>query len=282
MLRAMSSPYRAGLGGAPLAPTDSGDLVSQVAQQFTDPMAFYRELVQNALDAGTTQIRVALAFSEEESGLLEVRVRDDGCGMNRETLEEQLLVLFRSSKEGQKGAIGKFGIGFISVLAVKPQVVQVTTSRGDGTSFRASLFPDHTWEIAQSPGGDRSGSTVTLRIALARAELPRFAQESRDALRRWCKHSSRPIYFSATDGGEVLMTEERIDTPLAVESVLSVSETVGPTAMVVGLPKRGALLAEFYNRGLLLRAFGGGDVEHLIGSLRGHLAHGQRDHRRRR
>jgi len=273
MLRgSMSSPYREGLTGAPLGPTDGDDLVSQVAQQFTDPMAFYRELVQNALDAGTTSIRVALSFTNEGGGLLEVRVRDDGCGMNREVLEEQLLVLFRSSKEGRSDAIGKFGIGFISVLAVKPSVVSVVTSTGDGVSYRASLYPDHTWEISESPGGEVSGSTVTLRLARERAEVDAFVEDSKNALRRWCEHSAQPIFFRATADGDVLVPEERIDSPLSVESVHSVSEMVGSTAMVVGLAGRGSLRAAFYNRGLLLREFRAGDVQDLIGSVRFNFA----------
>ncbi|NOY90519.1 MAG: hypothetical protein GXP55_04855 [Deltaproteobacteria bacterium] len=264
----MTSPYREGGAGAPFGPADDDGLVSEIARQFTDPMAFYRELVQNALDAGTSSIRVSLSHDEEDGGQLQVRVRDDGCGMNRETLEDQLLVLFRSSKEGRTDAIGKFGIGFISVLAVNPEVVQVITSKGDGMSYRASLFPDHSWEVSESPGGAESGTTVTLHVPMARDALDEFAERSVRALRLWCKHSAAPIFFSASASGEVLREQERIDEPLSIESVFQLKETVGDTVMAVGLPGRAELRAEFYNRGLLLRALREAEVEPLMRALR--------------
>lgn len=257
----MSTPYRSGDRGRPEEVEGDGGLIDDIAKQFTDPMAFYRELVQNALDAGTTEIRVAIAYLSAD-GVAEVRVRDEGCGMNREVLQDQLLVLFRSSKEGRSDAIGKFGIGFISVLAVSPEVVVVTTSEGKGESFRASLFPDRTWEIRA--GGDApAGTTVNLRVPLAPDQLDDFVRRSRDALRLWCRHSAAPIYFGATRDGEPLGDELRIDEPLSIEAPFSVSVRRGQTAIAVGLADHGQPRGEFYNRGLLLKSLVGAEVEDL-------------------
>jgi molecular chaperone HtpG len=51
------APYRAG-GAHAAGPADEGGLVSEVVRQFADPYSFYRELVQNSIDAGATKIAV--------------------------------------------------------------------------------------------------------------------------------------------------------------------------------------------------------------------------------
>lgn len=36
--------------------------VEELVHQFTDPFAFYRELIQNSIDAGSTRIEVSLSY----------------------------------------------------------------------------------------------------------------------------------------------------------------------------------------------------------------------------
>ena len=63
--------------------------------------ALIREFVQNAVDAGASRIRLTY-----KDGYLEVR--DNGAGMDEETLLENLLTLGGSKKEGQTvGGLGK-------------------------------------------------------------------------------------------------------------------------------------------------------------------------------
>ncbi len=38
------------------------DLVDELVHQFSDPFAFYRELIQNGIDAGSRRIKVTLSF----------------------------------------------------------------------------------------------------------------------------------------------------------------------------------------------------------------------------
>src|SRR5262245_39466129 len=90
------------------APRDPG-IVGEVIAQFADPFAFLRELVQNAIDAGTPSVEVRIDHVAE-GGIVRVTVRDRGEGMTREIVEDQLLVLFRSTKEHDDSKIGKFGI----------------------------------------------------------------------------------------------------------------------------------------------------------------------------
>ncbi|MEZ4306676.1 MAG: ATP-binding protein [Polyangiaceae bacterium] len=59
-----------------------------------------------------------------------VRVADDGCGMTLDIIESALLVLFRSTKDEDSTKIGKYGVGFMSVLAIDPSEVTIDTWRG--------------------------------------------------------------------------------------------------------------------------------------------------------
>ncbi|MBW2462128.1 MAG: ATP-binding protein [Deltaproteobacteria bacterium] len=151
------APYRGGVGGPSASSPDETGLVADLIAQFADRLAFYRELVQNAIDAGSVSIGVRITW---EPGLAVVAVRDVGVGMSRDVIEEELLVLFRSGKEGQEDAIGKFGVGFVSVLAVDPEVVEVHTSTGDGAAHVLHLRRDQSWELFEVDGGTSAGSTV--------------------------------------------------------------------------------------------------------------------------
>jgi molecular chaperone HtpG len=236
--------------GPPLAPSDVvRDAVSQMVRQFADPLALYRELVQNSLDAGATRIDVRLSFEpgEGERGTLRVVVRDDGCGMSLDTIERCLLVLFRSSKDGDNTRIGKFGVGFFSVFAIEPEVVLVDTGTGpDG--YRLALRPDYTYEIETA--SPRRGTTITLRVPASVGEARTLADRSVEALARWCPHVSVPLHFASTGvpGSEI---DRRIDSPFGIDGMVTAVQRMDDgTAFAVALSD--APTASFYNRGILL------------------------------
>ena len=65
--------------------------------------ALWREIFQNSIDAGATRITVTW---DENSRT--IKIDDDGCGMDLDTLQNKLLVLGGSKKaEGATGAFGK-------------------------------------------------------------------------------------------------------------------------------------------------------------------------------
>jgi hypothetical protein len=65
--------------------------------------ALWREIYQNSIDAGATEINVT-SNREERS----ITIRDNGCGMSLEILKEKLLALGGTHKaEGSTGAFGK-------------------------------------------------------------------------------------------------------------------------------------------------------------------------------
>lgn len=67
--------------------------------------AFFRELIQNAYDAGATEIFFDLELSS--IGTIKILCCDNGCGMNKDVLQNVLLALGGSKKPD--GSIGGFG-----------------------------------------------------------------------------------------------------------------------------------------------------------------------------
>ncbi|UJR86864.1 ATP-binding protein [Sandaracinus amylolyticus] len=255
---AAGTPYRGGPAApAESAPSDRG-LVDDLIRQFADRFAFFRELVQNSIDAGATSIHVQLAWEPgagDEVGTMRVSVRDDGTGMTREILENDLTVLFKSTKESRDDAIGKFGIGFVSVLAVDPEVVIVDTSTGDGTRWSLHLHGDQTYDLFRADSDAGRGTTVTLVVPLPDAEEAGFVERSEAALKRWCRHTRVPIRFVAlgAEGGEP-RRDVRIDEPMTIDAVVGVHARSrdGLTTVVAGLPRPGDRYGAFFNQGLLL------------------------------
>jgi len=252
----VASPYRTGRAAAPAAEGREDGLVDALIQQFADPLAFYRELVQNAIDAGASRIAITAGWEagdDPEAGTMVVSLRDDGCGMGRDILENQLTVLFRSGKEGQEGKIGKFGIGFVSVLALEPEKVVVRTTRGDGELWTLELRSDQSYDLFHAAGAGASGTTVSLHVPLAQDEIERFVEGSERALRKWCRHAEIPIQLVAHRVGEgEPLREARIDTPLSVEGLVTVRVEDGGTTVVAGVAEEAAARLAFFNRGLLL------------------------------
>ena len=251
-------PYRSDHGARASAtdsPHDQG-IVGDIIAQFADPLAFYRELIQNSIDAGSPTIEVKLEY-DVGACVVRVAVRDRGEGMTRDILENQLLVLFRSTKEKDDTKIGKFGIGFTSVLSPNPEVVVVQSSR-DGRRLTLHLMRDLTYQLFDAGPATQTGTIVGLDLAMRADQVEQFARDSIDALTRWCRHASVPLTFVAQlpDGGKL---EARIDRPLALDHALvEVTRTTdgGKLTAVVGLLSEAAEYVGFFNHGLTLKESG--------------------------
>lgn len=188
-------------------------MVRDLVNQFSDPYAFYRELVQNAIDAGSNRIDVTVEYLPEPGGGTAVmRVEDDGGGMDEQVIDNFLLVLFKSSKEDDLTKIGKFGVGFLSVFAPKPCLVRVYTAK-NLESWRID-FPDwRTYKKYRMPSL-RDGTLVEVHKRCSRAEYDEVAQRTLETVRYWCKHADTRIYFTdRTAGAPPLQVNEAFTLP---------------------------------------------------------------------
>lgn len=191
----------------PRAPVDAAALADEaldnLVHQFARPLDFLRELVQNSIDAGTPRIEVRVDFvpptAGEALGVLQIALQDWGEGMDEQIIDQQLTRMFSSTKEDDLTKIGKFGIGFTSIFAIRPEAVILRTGR-HGESWELVFHADRSFDKVRLDE-PVAGTTVTLFKAMDPRAVPGFVQEARWVLQYWCEHSSVPVAFWDRTGG---------------------------------------------------------------------------------
>lgn len=233
-------------------PSRSGGIVDELVHQFSDPFAFYRELIQNSIDAGSSRIEVSLRFTPgTPKGLALISVADWGEGMNRDVIENYLVTKFRSTKENDLTKIGKFGIGFVSIFSCAPDLITVDTSR-DGESWRVLFKADTTWELLRLDE-PLEGTRITLHKELNAQEYDHFVLKSRESLSRWCKHSDADVVFTAGRAdGSAPPPPQPVKEPLEVDAPFQVEHQEEGTHIIAGPARTEPPVTGMYNRGLTL------------------------------
>jgi len=219
------------------------DILDDLVSQFTDPMCFLRELVQNSLDAGSSRIEITfelLPGATPRKGVMVIHVDDWGEGMNREVIDGQLTRLFSSSKEGDLTKIGKFGIGFVSVFALDPDAVIVDTGR-DGESWRLVFNRDRTFEriVRHEPV---EGTKIQVIRELSETEFAKRLEEGKKTVSFWCRHAEADIFFQGA----------RISEEVSLPGRLTVRHEEAGTVVLAGYTKESPPFFGFYNKGLTL------------------------------
>jgi len=212
-------------------------IINEVVNQFADPLAFFRELVQNAIDSGTQEIVISFSY---ENGTAVMRVDDFGEGMSLDIIQNKLTRLFASGKEDDFTKIGRFGIGFASVFAIKPDFVVVDTARS-GEQWRALFSADRTWEVMELDE-PREGTCVTVVKKMYESEFRDLEKRALDVIKYWCRFARVPILIEGVD----------IREPFAVEAPVCVTTHEEETTIVAGFVDQREAKIGYYNRGLTL------------------------------
>lgn len=216
------------------------EVFENLVGQFSDPFTFYRELIQNAMDAGSNQVEVHCDFDPALQRVC-VEVSDSGEGMTERVIEEQLTRLFSSTKENDLTKIGKFGIGFVSIFAIQPECVILDTGR-DGRYWRV-VFPGSTQYFLYQLQAPVEGTRIRLFKQLPPVGWPEFLRRSEETISRWCAYSETRISFN----GRLLNRDLTVDSPCWVE-------VQGPgTRAVVGMTSDETPEFGMYNHGLTLK-----------------------------
>ena len=226
------------------APIDVGDALDDLVNQFADPMSFFRELIQNALDAGSPEVDVDIEFEpsgkDPNSGAMIVIVTDYGEGMDRTIIDTQLTRLFSSSKDGDMTKIGKFGIGFVSVFAIEPDAVCVDTARA-GEAWRVLFDRTRNFKRLRLDQA-MEGTTVRLIKNVTRADYEAFVVRAKQVVRYWCGHAQ----------GEVRFLGEVVSQPFGLEAAIVVEYKDDFSTIFIGHRSDASTLHAFFNGGLTL------------------------------
>ncbi|MCY1061291.1 ATP-binding protein [Nannocystis sp. SCPEA4] len=227
-------------------------LLDRLVAQFEGPYDFLRELVQNALDAGSDRAEVALDVHPGEEAdpdevVFELRVVDAGAGMDEAIIDGGLTRLFASTKADDRTMAGGFGIGFVSVFAWQPDAVVVQTGRA-GEAWELTFYPDRRFD--KRPLAEPfEGTTVTLLRRGRAPERAQIAEAVRDSLWRWCRFCRLELSFedvSSGEGPELIQDAPAPPGSLAVveaqaDSAIHVAFAVPPEAVLL---RRGLVLSQ--------------------------------------
>ncbi|MCR9165615.1 MAG: ATP-binding protein [Nannocystaceae bacterium] len=235
------------------------EAVENLVTQFSSSLDFYRELVQNSIDAGSSSVEVWMEFEPGDGveGTISIHVDDFGEGMNEEIIDQQLTKLFSSTKENDLTKIGKFGIGFVSVFALRPKGVLVQTGR-DGECWEVFFHEDRSF-VKSRLETPVEGTQITMFVEGGRGRYRELVRGTREALKKWCAHSDTEISFedrspSSGDGGGF----EPINAPFEVAADLSIRVEHPGTEISVGFSH--APVYGFYNKGLALAVTSAGNA----------------------
>jgi len=94
---------------------------------YKDTASAISELVDNSIQAGSTEIMISIGLARESSAKeLEVSVLDDGCGMDPFTLR-QALRFGGSTRFGDRNGLGRYGMGLPNASLSQARRVMVYT-----------------------------------------------------------------------------------------------------------------------------------------------------------
>lgn len=230
-----------------LANATTDAVVDNLVTQFADAWDAIRELVQNSLDAGTSRIDVWTEYlpGDGHRGTIAIHVDDFGEGMDEQIIDGQLTKLFASKKEGDLTKIGKFGIGFVSVFALKPQAVMLHTGRG-GEYWEVLFHADRSFSKSRLDN-PVEGTQITLFLEGDIVEYEIAAARVRLALKKWCKYSETEIVFENRHIG----LSEVVNEEFVLPGLCSVLMSPEPgTEFVMAFNEYPSF--EFFNRGLTI------------------------------
>ena len=225
---------------------DVGQALDTLVHQFADPWSFLRELIQNAIDAGSPEIDVRIEHeppkdpSGEDPGLMIVEISDAGDGMDRQIIDTRLTRLFSSAKDGDYTKIGRFGIGFVSVFAIEPDMVCVDTGRA-GEYWRVLFAADRSFEriVLDTPV---EGTTIRIYKRASAQEVEQARARARRVLDYWCKHARV----------EIRCDDELISRPMALDARCVIEHDEDQTHVLLGYVEQPAGLRGYYHAGLTL------------------------------
>ncbi len=199
---------------------------------YTNREIFLREIISNASDAidklaytALTDDKVGIAREDfaititrdEESRMLVVS--DNGIGMSREELEENLGTIAKSGSLGFKQAmekqedidiIGQFGVGFYSAFMVAASITVITKKYGENTAWKWVSDGADGYTIEETTK-DAPGTDIIMTFK-ADTEEDKYSQfleeyEIRSLVRKYSDYIRYPIKM------EVLKSRVKEDSP---------------------------------------------------------------------
>ena len=200
---------------------------------YTNPEIFLRELISNASDAidklyyrSLTDKKVKVKKDELEIWIIPnkeertITITDNGCGMTKEELEENLGTiaksgseLFKENNESKKdiSIIGQFGVGFYSAFMVASKVDVNSKSIDSNEAYLWSSTGVDGYTIEPSNKKD-NGTTITLYLKenTDTLEVDEYLDEFKltSIIKKYSDYIRYPIKMNHKDEKDII--EEKI------------------------------------------------------------------------
>ena len=200
---------------------------------YTHQEIFLREIISNASDAmdklaymaltddkvGLNRDDFAITISRDRENRI-LTVSDNGIGMNREELEENLGTIAKSGslafkkdmeKQEDIDIIGQFGVGFYSAFMVASSVTVITRKYGEDTAWKwvSDGADGYTIEacVKENPGTD---IIMTLKADTEEEEYSGYLEEYelRGLVKRYSDYIRYPIRMEVTGSRKKEDSEE--------------------------------------------------------------------------
>src|SRR5438309_2390302 len=234
------------------------ELINRIAagEVVERPASALKDLVENSLDAGATQVSVRLAAG----GLELIEVADDGCGMDR---EEMRLALERHATSKLPGdaidrvtSFGFRGEALPSIASVSRLTLESRLRGADGWRIEV----DHGAETGEGPAALPPGTRIRVEGLFDKVPARRkFLRSPRaeyaaclDAVKRLAMARS-DVAFTLDHDGRRILTLQGADAPTRVAELLSHEldrHGVGIDCTRDGLRLTGVISLPTFNRGM--------------------------------
>jgi len=192
---------------------------------YTDKEIFMRELISNSSDAcdkirylsqtdgalvkGDAELKITVQVDKDART---ITVRDNGIGMNRDDLNENLGTIAKSgtqsfldklSGDSKKDSqlIGQFGVGFYASFMVADEITVTSRKAGEDKVYTWHSDGQGEYTVSDTDREFTRGTEVVLHIKL---EEDSFVDHFRlkHIVKSYSDHISIPIYFADVDGVE--------------------------------------------------------------------------------
>ena len=210
---------------------------------YTHREIFLREIISNASDAidklaytaltddkvGISRDQFAITITRDEDNRT-LTVSDNGIGMNREEMEENLGTIAKSGSLGFKQAmekqedidiIGQFGVGFYSAFMVASSITVISRKYGEEKAWKWVSDGADGYTIAQAtketPGTD---IIMTLKADTEEEKYSDFLREYeiRGLIRKYSDYIRYPIRMEITKSRPVEQVDETGEKKTSYES----------------------------------------------------------------
>jgi molecular chaperone HtpG len=197
---------------------------------YTNKDIFLRELLSNASDAcdklryeaqqdeslyeQDAELKVQIAFNKKAKS---ITITDNGIGMNREDLIQQLGTIARSGTEEfaarlsgdaarDVALIGQFGVGFYSAFMVAHRVEVLTRKAGEARAWHWQSEGEGSFDIAPADESRPRGTSITLHLSKEAAE---YADQFRlkHIAQTYSDHIAIPIELTDEEGATQRINE---------------------------------------------------------------------------